>query len=770
MKKFNSIIPFITLLLMILVTLATSCDKRNPPVIIPPIPDPPPASALREITKIYADRDTIYADNNYTYAHISVMVKDGEGYAVPNQLVNFKCDIGKLLTNVYTDSTGVATTTFWDNNDLGAVSIEATVRNYSTVVEDSILSEVKVTYNNIRIIPVPDVASIDFWELPVQGGNKYLALSVMQNVTVRARIRDAQGNDVPDNTLITFQTDKGDFLDNAGNIVGDRAIVKTYNGRASAYYAAGSSAGTGAITASVHEDGLPLAMDTAILILAPGRPAMIQLKAYVRPPGEDETEAYSNPVNSPNDIIMRASLRDAYSNYCPSTPVKFATNLGTFVNTTQQTFANTSPEGFAEVLFTPGLAAGGATITASANGDTLSTQIIFNVQSDGIHSITFTQAGQIDLNVANTGGTSSAVLRVQLKDINGNLIDISKPVSFKILTNDIDANLNNQPTNATVTVNSTGGEAQVSVNSGFLSGTITIRATCEDNGVTVQATKSNIVVSSGPPHTIQPFISGFDSGINVGGGLWRIVAGAIVRDVYNNPVDYGTSVFFSIPFNPYNVQIVANAYSGNASVNGDSLAGVAYTKLTYSGMNTFDEIVIEARSGSFTPSGEYVSVYGYSAVILPLNQPIIEAQAVPWHLDFSEQATWTNITSLVAEVWVSLIDSQGNLIHGADILLSSPRGNFIYCDPWAMDFNFPNHNFPANDYHIIQTGLAGMSRGKIRLWRHECPPPDPTGLPGNATADITVRLLGTSTADQTSVIIWRYVELPYPPPNPPPLG
>lgn len=770
MKKLNSLIPFITLLLLFLVTLATSCDKRNPPLIIPPTPEPPPASDLRYISKISTDRDTIYADNNFTFARISVLVKDGNDFAVSNQAVQFKTTLGRILTVVSTDSTGLATTTFWDDGELGLANIEALVRNYSTEVADSVLSEDRKNIT-VSVIPVPEVASIDFWELPSQGGNKLLNLSVMQNITVRARVKDAAGNDVPDNTLITFTADKGDFLDAAGNIIGDRAVGKTFNGRVSMYYTSGSSAGTGSMRAAVYRDGQPIAMDNAVLLVNPGRPAMIQLKAFVQTPSGAESEAYTNPVNSQNEIKIRATLMDAFSNYVPNTPVKFNTSLGTFVNTTQQTLAPTNAGGTAEVRFTPGLQAGAATITASANGDTLTTQIVFHVTSDQIHSINFTQAGQIDLNVANTGGTSSAVLRVQLRDINGNLIDVPKDVSFKIMNNDMDANLNNQPVTATVTVTSTGGEAQVSVNSGFLSGTITIRATCITGGVTVQAIKSNIVVHSGPPHIIQPFISGFNTGVNAGGGLWIVEAGAVVRDIHNNPVDYGTSVYFSIPFNPYNVQIRANAYTGNVSAAGDSLAGVAYTTLTYHGVFTYDQIVIEARSGSYSSDGGYIPVYGFASVILPLNEPQMEAQAVPWHLDFSEQATWNNITSLVAKIWVTLFDSQGNPIHGAKILLSSNIGTFIYSDPWNMDFNYPNHNFPANDYHIVQTGLEGFALGAIRIWKHECPAPDPmTGLPGTVNGNIFCRLLGTNTSAETSVLAYRYMTLPYPPPNPPPAG
>jgi hypothetical protein len=115
---------------------------------------------------------------------------------------------------------------------------------------------------------------------------------------------------------------------------------------------------------------------------------------------------------------------------------------------------NSDINGTATVRFTPGLQAGAATISAFANGDTLTSSLIFNVSSDDIHSIQWTQEEQITLSVANTGGTSSAILRVKLKDINGNLIDTPQNVYFKIMNTNppAGANLNNQPVQDSVLV------------------------------------------------------------------------------------------------------------------------------------------------------------------------------------------------------------------------------------------------------------------------------------------------------------------------------
>ena len=156
---------------------------------------------------------------------------------------------------------------------------------------------------------------------------------------------------------------------------------------------------------------------------------------------------------------MHAELTDIYHNACPYQPVKFSTDIGSFLNTTQTVTQNTQTDGIASVRFTPGLSAGAATIQASANNDTLKAVTIFMINSSELYSLDFTQTDQINLNVANTGGLESAILRVKLRDINGNLIDVPQKVYFRIAnTNAPDgANINDYPQQDSVEVISNGG-------------------------------------------------------------------------------------------------------------------------------------------------------------------------------------------------------------------------------------------------------------------------------------------------------------------------
>lgn len=87
MKNHSSLMSILTLLMIILIGFSASCDKRNPPPVLPPTQVPVSSSQERYITRITANPDTIYADYNITYSIISVEVKDGEGFGVFNQMV-----------------------------------------------------------------------------------------------------------------------------------------------------------------------------------------------------------------------------------------------------------------------------------------------------------------------------------------------------------------------------------------------------------------------------------------------------------------------------------------------------------------------------------------------------------------------------------------------------------------------------------------------------------------------------------------------------------
>ncbi|NLA45279.1 MAG: hypothetical protein GX869_06510 [Candidatus Cloacimonetes bacterium] len=737
MRKINRLYPVLILLVLALILVITSCDRRNPPPTGIGIVKP---SEVVKITKILAEPDTIYCDNNITFSQISVTVKDGEGFALPGKIVNFRANIGRILRSVPTDSSGVATTTFWDDGEQGLAEIMAVVQNISESTNTVISADTARV--EVFIDEVPPVESITL-DIPY-------TMTVMQTTEIYATAINNLGQTVPDNTLITFTCTKGKFVDGAGNTLGESIVSKTINGRASAYYNAGTKATTeedrAFVTASIGDR-----YNTREVMIYPGNPFNIRLQSFVQV-GDQMIEADTSSVASPNNIYLRATLTDLHLNPCPTEPVRFETDLGSFMNTTQSITLNTNTMGEAQVRFTPGLAAGAATIKAFANNDTLQTQIIFNIKSDDIYSISFTQQEQITLNVANTGGTDSAILRVKLKDINGNLIDYPQEVYFRIvnLNPPAGANLNNHPVTDSVLVISTGGEAQVSVNSGSESGILIIRASCISNdGRWIHATKANIVIHAGPPAEVKPFIGGFNTGQNMGGGLWRVVAGAVVKDIYGNPVESGTSVFFELINNVTNCQIDAAGSVGNTSVEDDSLRGVAYTTVSYSGIYTYDWITIRASTGAVAGEG----VDGYATVQLPLNDPQFEAQLAEGHLNFFVSDTWKS-----ADFYAVLTDGQGLPVGNAVIICVSTKGQFVAIPGFHNNYPYdPPWQIITDDGSYGTGDKAGWAWGQIKYHKLEVPVGDPISqTPGQTTGVITLRILGTNVSTETSIVLYRY--------------
>ncbi len=754
MRKFKSIMPILTLMLVILVSFTASCDKRNPPPIIPAVPAPPPLSDLRVITRIWSNPEFIYQDNNITYANIHVEVKDGEGFGVHNQIVQFRTNLGRILANVPTDSTGVARTTFWDDGQVGMAKIFAEVRKYHASVTDSLVASSKDSIM-VEIKPIPQISSIQL-NLPGEEVNDPYKMNVMQTIPVTEKPINSEGNIVPNNTLVTFTCDKGRFIDAAGNEIGRSTVASTVNGLAAVRYSSWTTSTTGmaneTITAAIGG-----VSKTREIQIRPGRPAMIDLRSFVQV-GTEMIEADTSFVGSPNHIFMRAGLTDVYSNNCPTQPVRFTTDIGSFINTTQSVTINSGLDGVAQVRFTPGLSAGAAQIKAFANGDTLSAITIFNITSDEIHSISFTQSDQINLNVANTGGLQSAILRVKLRDINGNLINSADSVYFKIVNTNapFGANLNNQAQTDSVLVISNGGEAQISVNSGTASGMLKIRASIKKGNKYVYALKTNTVIHAGPPAPapfgIVPFLPAFNTGTNIGGGLWRMIAGAMVKDIHNNPVDKGTAVWFELLDAP-DCTIVAEAFVGNVSANGDSSAGVAFTTFTYRGTLTNGSVTIRANCGDDQFGNPN---FGDTTVVLPLNDPRFEIQSQPAALYFDENppAPGNPIQYKTSDIYCMLTDGQGLPVNDAIIMLLSTRGQFIEIQGIEGLGLYPDN--PPQPWRII-TNPQGVAKGRIACKTVEIPLPDPlTQTPGTADVLITGRILGTNVQANTSITLFRY--------------
>ncbi len=456
---------------------------------------------------------------------------------------------------------------------------------------------------------------------------------------------------------------------------------------------------------------------------------------------------------------ISVTVKDGNNNPVSGQSVRFYTTLGIVL-----TCVVTNTDGVANsILWDEGIT-GMAQVTAIVRNydidvadellsmDMKSVYVAVLPDPNAVNIIRFIQSGTIDMTVADTGYMDSALLRVKLYNQSGELITGHKNVWFKILNHSTSggANLDHHDPADSVMAVSNNGIAQVVLYSGTTPINLIVKASCTDSGHNYVAVKDNIVIHAGPAHRIEIFAGGNNSGENLGGGLWRIVVGATCFDLHNNPVSYGTSVWFSIPDNPYNCQIGANGYIGNESIYGDSLAGTAYTTLIYNGVYSGLPITIRAETGGFNGS----VVFSTQEIILPLNNLQLDLEIIPGNLVFHGNVNPVP-ASLLATLNVSVFDVQGCPIGSyAVINLTTSYGAFEYTTGSNTD---PDHYNPVDTPNVIITNPGGTAQGRIRFYPDGIPLGDPmTGCPGILAVTISASLNGTDISGSGQIILIRY--------------
>lgn len=204
-------------------------------------------SQIRNITAMTATPDTIYADNGLTASTIKVTVKDGEGFGVIGQVVQFSTNFGSIPANVTTDNTGIATCTFSDTGITCVALIRAIVQNFHPDSTDFIVSADTCDINVI----IADVPSIQELILLLPTPQDPYPLTVDQSILVRAKAINVLNEVVPDGTIITYSTNLGFFTDIDNNNLGTNVQIAVQNEFATVYFNAGNVTGNGTITASI---------------------------------------------------------------------------------------------------------------------------------------------------------------------------------------------------------------------------------------------------------------------------------------------------------------------------------------------------------------------------------------------------------------------------------------------------------------------------------------------------------------------------------------
>ena len=185
----------------------------------------------------------------------------------------------------------------------------------------------------------------------------------------------------------------------------------------------------------------------------------------------------------------------------------------------------------------------------------------------------------MNLVVKHTGGIETANLYATGYDIFGNPVPEGMNITFTILDGPDGGEFVGTDASATeaIAVTNSQGIATVPIHSGTISGTIRIRAFAD----TVLSNATQVMVSAGPPAYI---VAGVDT-CNV--PWWYIVnerngVAAVVSDIYLNPVNDSTLVYFSCD----------EGTMKSHEVRTEELEGVAYTEwISGNNVATADGIV-----------------------------------------------------------------------------------------------------------------------------------------------------------------------------------
>ncbi len=248
-------------------------------------------------------------------------------------------------------------------------------------------------------------------------------------------------------------------------------------------------------------------------------------------------------VQTGDSSLVQATVTDENDSPNDNVRVDFSASpgsLGSFRNA----YDMTDNSGIAHSYF---IASDTGTVTLKAklsDGDSLTTTLRITSTGSGsgsgtIASIEFTSA-RPSIQVKGTGGIESVLMLATGYDELGNRVGAGNAIVFRILYGPGGGeNLEDNGYGPDTVFTGTSGQAVVTLNSGTISGTVELRA---ESG-TIFSNVTRVTINAGPP----AYLSLGAKPLNIPG--WNVVnltaeVLAMVDDIYGNPVEDNTAVYF----------------------------------------------------------------------------------------------------------------------------------------------------------------------------------------------------------------------------------
>jgi adhesin/invasin len=383
---------------------------------------------------------------------------------------------------------------------------------------------------------------------------------------VTAYVAFSDDSPVPDSTQVVFETTQGTI----------QALRLTRSGMA---------------TADLQPNGVA---DDEVTVRAYAGNSMGTTKVMFVPDAPAKMSLTATPDSVAGDgssyALVSALVTDAYGNKVEDGMViDFAVSSGNGMVTP----SSMTVSGVATAQFVTAGGSGISIVTAGCKDACSVTDYVgIRIVSEGAGAIV-ADPDTAWIAVAGTWDNSQATIVANVYDCARNPVEDGTDVTFEIEAGPgggeyICAASGYGP----VTKQTAGGSASITVNSGTKPGTVLM--SISSPGAPTTACK--VGISAGDPDSV--LISLGEVSIN-GDGTYSLAVSAIVRDQYNNPVENGTVVYFTLDRSDIGF-INPETYTGSGypcdELEGDGIKGVTRACLTYPTESIFEQVTIIAST------------------------------------------------------------------------------------------------------------------------------------------------------------------------------
>ncbi len=507
-----------------------------------------------------------------TYQAVYATLLTEDNNPVVGATVNFSTTAGVITRSAKTNMWGDAVAFLTSSTYPAVATVTATFENVS--------DDAQVSFEN------PVIAL------------KATPLSVVADpsefATISAYVSFQDGVPVPDSTLVLFGTTEG--------------TIPTYDVTRSGVVYARLMASRVASDDVTVTASCGAATQTTNVVFTPGLPARVR--------------AYATPTNIPGDgntyATIVAEVTDAYGNFVEDgTVVDFTLASG---NGILPPSAVTS-SGVAAVKYLPSGGAYTATIVAEANSYFDEASLSVSGGSPGA-IVAEVDSGWIQVGGAFESSQTGVVATVY--DGSMNPVEDGTEVAFEIVSGPGGGEYIDLASNGygPVTKTTVAGAVSAVINAGTKPGTVVL----EISSGGVVATAVPIGISSGDPDSIMVSVGDV---VRNGDGTYTYAVSAIVRDEFNNPVENGTPVYFTLDRSDIGY-INPETPTGGTYPCQELIAlptkGVARACLGYQTEGIFEVITITASCMGGGIEGEFTTA-------LPIVSPTLSVEASPASID-----------------------------------------------------------------------------------------------------------------------------------------